>query len=145
MKFIGIDYGAKRIGLAFSDEGGEFAFPKEVIKCDKKAVERIRRLCDENKVTLIVLGESVAYNGKPNPIMKEIEIFKKELEKMTRLSVVYQVETLTTMESLRKPERFGPRGKVTRRREQELLAKNDASAAALILRSYLEARGRHNM
>ena len=35
-RFLGIDYGTKRIGLAISDENGSLAFPKEIILNDEK-------------------------------------------------------------------------------------------------------------
>ena len=38
MKFLGIDYGTKRIGLALSDEDGKLAFPKETLKNDGDAL-----------------------------------------------------------------------------------------------------------
>lgn len=120
---MGIDYGEKRIGVALSDEGREFAFAHSVVENNKNTIKKIKKICGENKVFKIVLGESFDYRGQPNPIMKKIEPFKKLLEKETSLPVVYQSETLTTQEA---------------EREQGKIEKIDASAAALILRSYIE-------
>lgn len=123
MRLMGIDYGAKRIGVALSDEGGGFAFAHSVVENNKNAIGAIKKICEENEVGKIILGESVDYNGQPNLIMGEIEIFKKELEKGIGLPVEYQKEILTTKEA---------------ERGQEKSEKIDASAAALILRSFLE-------
>jgi putative Holliday junction resolvase len=120
---MGIDYGEKRIGVALSDEGGGFAFAHGVVKNGKNAVKKIKKICEENKVGKVILGESVDYNGRPNPIMEEIKKFKKALEEETSLPAEYQKETLTTKEA---------------ERLQEGNKKIDASAAALILRSFLE-------
>ena len=129
MRLMGIDYGGKRIGVALSDESAGFAFAHSVLKncprCSTFNVEQIKKICEGNKVGKIVLGESVDYKGRPNPIMAEIENFKKELEREIGLPVEYQRETLTTKEAERGQ---GKTGKI------------DASAAALILRSFLEQK-----
>ncbi len=146
MRLLGIDYGMKRIGISLSDEEAVFALPHSVIKncpskkCAEEAVKKIKEICGANSVGKIVLGESVDYKGHPNPIMGKVAPFKALLEKETGLPVVYQSETLTTKESLRTPDRIGPRGNVSRKRKGMEIKKNDASAAALILRSFIEKR-----
>jgi len=134
---MGIDYGAKRIGIALSDESGEFAFAHSVIENNKSAIGAIKKICEENNVREIILGESVDYRGQPNPIMEKIAPLKKLLEKEIDLPVEYQKETLTTKEAERLqacPHRYAKRC----RREGN--KKIDASAAALILRSFLEQK-----
>lgn len=120
---MGIDFGEKRIGVALSDERAGFAFPYSVVANNKNAIKEIKKICLENNVEKIILGESLDYGGKPNPVMQKIELFKKMLEKEIGLPVIYQSETLTTQEAKRII------GKT---------AKTDASAAALILRSFIE-------
>lgn len=123
MRLMGIDYGEKRIGVALSDEQGEFAFAHSVVANDKDAIKNIKKVCDDNKVGKIIIGESVDYKGQPNPIMKKIEAFKKILSEETGLETIYQPETMTTKEA---------------ERLQEGNKKIDASAAALVLRSFIE-------
>lgn len=120
---MGIDYGEKRIGVALSDEQGFMAFPHSVVINDKRALKEIKKNCEENKVSKIILGQSLDYKNQLNPVMEKIEKFKILLEKEIGLPVVYQNETLTTQEA----ERIIGR-----------TAKTDASAAALILRSFIE-------
>jgi len=124
---MGIDYGEKRIGIALSDESESFAFAHSVIQncpiCAALGAAQIKKICKEQNVAKIILGESLDYKGKPNPIMKDIERFKKLLEKEVGLPVIYQQEILTTKEA---------------ERLQGKIEKIDASAAALILRSYIE-------
>lgn len=122
---MGIDYGEKRIGIALSDESESFAFAHRVIENNKNAIKKIKKICKENDVGKIILGKSVDYKGRPNPVMKKIEKFKTIMEKEINLPIGYQTETLTTQEA---------------RRIQEKIKRIDASAAALILRSYIEKR-----
>lgn len=123
MYLMGIDYGEKKIGIALSDENGSFAFAHSVIENDRNAIKKIKKICEENDIWEIILGKSVDYQGRPNPVMKKIEPFKKLLEKEIGLRVEYEPEVLTTKEA---------------ERIQGKIKKIDASAAALILRSFLE-------
>jgi putative Holliday junction resolvase len=125
MRLMGIDFGEKRIGIALSDEQGSLAFPHLVIETSKNAPKIIKQICREKNVAKIILGQSIDYKGKPNPVMEEIEKFKIALEKEIGLEVIYQNETLTTQEA---------------RRIQGDVKKLDASAAALILRSFIAGR-----
>ena len=123
MKTMGIDFGMKRVGVALSDENASFAFPHSVMKNDVALLGNILSLAQSEKVSIIVIGESRDYTGKPNPIMEHITRFKEQLEKEGNRSVFLEPEFLTSAEA----ERI--QGKT------ETL---DASAAALILKSYLE-------
>ncbi|HDO23602.1 MAG TPA: Holliday junction resolvase RuvX [bacterium] len=147
MRLLGIDYGIKRIGVALSDERGKFAFPHSVIqncptqKCARLSLAQIKKICEENEVGKIILGKSVDYHGYPNPVMKKIEPFKTLLEKETGLAVEYEEETLTTYEAKEVPvigkERYSLSNK-KRKGWQGKMKKIDASAAAIILRSFIE-------
>ena len=145
MRYLGIDYGEKRIGIALSDENGKMAFAHSVIanRGTKKVSAEIKKICAENSVGKIVLGKSLDYKGELNPIMAEIELFKTVLEKEINLPVVYENETLTSSEARRPlggPRKRPPVLSKRKSPEKEKKAgmKVDASAAALILRNYLD-------
>jgi len=123
MRYLGIDYGSKRTGVAFSDASGKIAFPHKVLLTDKKLVSEIKKICDEKKISVIVLGQSLNYKGVPNPIQSDIANFKLHIESLIKLPVHYQSEILTSTEAARST------GK-------DML---DSSAAALILQSYLDS------
>ncbi|MCK5021894.1 MAG: Holliday junction resolvase RuvX [Candidatus Pacebacteria bacterium] len=125
MKYLGIDYGEKNVGIAISDDSGEMAFAKIVLENDKNLLENILNICNEENIETIVIGESFNFEGKPNPIMKKISFFKKELENNSQLPVYLEPEFLTSAEA---------------ERIQGKTDKLDASAAALILKSYLDSR-----
>ena len=123
MRYLGIDFGTKRVGVALSDERGEFAMPYSVVKNTETLVEDIKNICTKEGVETIVIGESKDYAMINNPIMKKVIPFVKKLETETGLPVVYEPEVLSSREA----------GHI--QGEGELL---DASAAAIILKSYLE-------
>lgn len=140
MKYLGIDYGTKRVGIAISDEEGKIAFPNDTLANDKNLADKIINLCKEKKVGAVVLGESNNFSGAENPIMKDVKKFIKELEEKTRqnfsaknlsgqvkLPIIMEPEFMTTAQA---------------KRIQGEVEGIDASAAALILQSYLD-RTRH--
>ncbi|MBI5140295.1 MAG: Holliday junction resolvase RuvX [Candidatus Vogelbacteria bacterium] len=123
MRLMGIDFGMMRIGIALSDESGRFAFPHSIVSNDKNTLKTISKLAEKDRVNKIILGRSLDYQGQPNKIMKDIEIFKDKLEEIISLQVEYEDEFLTTVEA----ERIQGKNKNI-----------DASAAALILKSYID-------
>lgn len=129
MRFLGIDYGAKRIGLALSDEDGQFVYPHLVLKNTSRAIEQIATICREEKVGEIVLGWSLDYHRRENPLMTQVNIFRAALAAATNLSIVLEDEVLTTLEATR---------------EIGFDDFTDARAAAIILRTYLAHRDKNN-
>jgi putative Holliday junction resolvase len=125
MRYLGIDYGEKRVGLALSDEQGDFSYPLSVIQNSEKLVQEISNLCKENNVSTIVIGESKNFNQEENPIMKSVKILKENLENETQLPVHLHPEFMTSLEA----ERLQGHNDM-----------HDASAAAIILKSYLETK-----
>lgn len=121
---MGIDYGSKRVGIAFSDEGMQFAIPSSVISNSKNLLDEIKEIAEKNKVKEIVLGESKNYKGQANPILSESLNLKIDLESKGFI-VHLEPEFMTSANA----ERF--QGK------NDML---DASAAALILQSFLDKR-----
>ncbi|MFA6554555.1 MAG: RuvX/YqgF family protein [Candidatus Paceibacterota bacterium] len=121
-RILGIDYGSKRIGLALSDENRQFALPLSVIQNTPFYFEEIEKIAIDNEVKEIVMGESRNYKGEPNEIFLDSLELKEKLE-MKGFKVYFEAEFMTSMQA----ERF--QGKTDL---------SDASAAALILQSYLD-------
>ena len=130
MRHLGIDYGTKKIGLALSDEAGTMGFPHAVIPAvdaDTYVLELIRK----EGVEKVVIGESTNFAGEKNPVAKEAKAFGDYLEQHSGVSVVYEPEMLTTQEARRQHDSS------EKTRTPKSHAPVDASAAALILTSYL--------
>lgn len=145
MRYLGIDFGSKRVGLALSDESCTLAFPYNVLPNDKELLSAVAEIVKEQKVKLMVMGESKDFAGKDNSIAKDAEEFRKALEKLTHKKVAYEPEFLTSVQAGRRQGRRqeGSRGtgeRAEQRRENKML---DASAAAIILQSYLDRRKNH--
>jgi putative Holliday junction resolvase len=122
MRLIGIDYGRKRVGIAVSDEEGKFALPFAVWENGSDLVEKIRALASEKGASAIVLGESRDLDGRENEILKDIGFLKTALEAVLTIPIYLEPEFYTSAEA---------------KRLQGETKMHDASAAALILKSYL--------
>lgn len=123
MKYLGLDYGTKRIGIALSDENGEFAFPKSIIPSDTSAINTIVQIVTEESVEGIVLGESLATNEVHNQLAQQTLQFKEKLAQMTTVPIVLEREGFSTVEAHRYQTKKGSR---------------DDSAAAIILQRFLD-------
>ncbi|MEI6660250.1 MAG: Holliday junction resolvase RuvX [bacterium] len=137
MRHLAIDYGAKRVGLALSDEGGMLAFPYKIVSNDMSLVDTIHNICGEEEVSAIVLGESRDLSGEKNKIMGSIEEFKRNLEAELDLPVHFQLEFMTSIEAR---GREGKESNNARKIKKEDAGKVDASAAALILQRFLDKK-----
>lgn len=125
MRYAGIDFGSKRVGVALSDETNTLAIPKTVLPNGPELLDGLKKLFAENRVTEAVVGESRDYSGKDNPIMEKIRVFAERLEKECGVRVLYEPEFMTSAQAGRLQG------------EGEML---DASAAAIILQSYLDKK-----
>ena len=134
MRYIGIDYGTKRIGVALSDESGTLAFAHSVIE-SADAARSIGSLAQKEGVSMVVLGESLDLNNKRNPLMVKIDRFKGELEALG-LSVIFEPEGMTSAQAARNP--MGEHMRTSSEKGRPRQANVDASAAALILQSFLD-------
>lgn len=124
-KYLGLDYGRKKIGLAISE--GILAEPYKVVRFVNKgkAVKDIKLISEKEGINQIVLGIS---EGR---MAEETKEFGKKLEKIIGTPVVYQDETLSTREA----QSLSIKAGIKRKKRKSL---EDAFSAALILQSYLD-------
>src|SRR5262245_14369258 len=126
MRYLGIDYGSKRIGVAVSDAEGGFAFPRETIENDGKRLEAFAAVVQKENIEEVVIGDTQTTLGEENRITKEADKFAYELEAWLKLPVHRVREAWSTQEAAR----FAPEGQ----------RHNDSAAAAIILQRYLDAQ-----
>jgi putative pre-16S rRNA nuclease len=138
MRVIGIDVGARRIGLAISDATRTLARPLETIGVDNdrdavtRVAARIAELAaDEDGVTRIVVGLPRRLDGTATNATARVTAFIDGLRARTSLPIVTEDERLTSVEAER---RLASRERDWKKRK----AKIDAAAAAIILQDYLD-------
>lgn len=135
MKYLGVDYGSKNIGLAISDEEGMMAFPYKKIKNNNFLIDTIHNICGEEDIEAIVIGESENNAGSPNEIMKDIKIFAEKLNLEIGLPNYFEKEFMTSLHAnISKTKSIFNARKI----KVEKNSKDDAKAATLILQRFLD-------
>ena len=121
------------------NDSNEFLTIKDgkIILNNLELVDAIYNICNEEKVSAIVLGESTDISGKPNKIMGSIEEFKRNLEGELDLPIYFEKEFMT---SIFARGNEGKKENNARKNKKEKTIKVDDSAAALILQRYLDRK-----
>ena len=127
MKYLGIDYGTKKIGLAVSDENGKIAFPYAIIPTVDKD-KQMELIIAKEKIGEIVIGKSTDLKGASNKVQEEIDTFAALLGMQYGLPVHFVKEFFSSSEARHFEKRAG--GK-----QAEHI---DDKAAAIILQRHLD-------
>lgn len=125
MKYLGIDFGSKKVGFAQSDDEGRMAYPLMISPNDAILLKDTLELIRELKFSTVVIGESVDGKGKPNPIAKDARKFGAQLESAIDIRVVFEKEWYSTVEARKQPGNEGNHNV-------------DDQAAAIVLQRYLD-------
>jgi putative Holliday junction resolvase len=134
MRFLGIDHGSRRIGLAYGDDIG-VATPLPAIVSDdpSKQWAGLAAVLKVRRITEIVLGHPLNLDGSAGPKASEVEAFAKRLRSEFGLPVHLIDEGLTSYEA----ESTIPPSKRRAVRGSGLV---DSRAATIILQDYLDGR-----
>ena len=122
---MGIDYGTKRVGVAFTDDMGLMAFPHDTFKNDEELLSTLIALIVKKEVGEVVIGLSLDREGKPNAVHAQVEELIGDITLQVGVPVHLEPELYTTQEAIR----FQGRSE-----------KTDAAAASIILNSFITRR-----
>ncbi len=125
MRYLGIDYGKKRIGTALSDEEGRLAFPMVVLQNTgfSAVVKKIEKIAKKEGVSKIVIGLPMTFGGQVSEQTRNVKEFGEKLAGLLQLPMEYENEVLST--------KMAERGETVNEHI-------DSASAAIILQSYLD-------
>jgi putative Holliday junction resolvase len=134
MRFMALDVGDRRIGVALSDPGQTLARGLQVInrRSDRVDMEVIASLVKEHEVEKIVVGYPLQLDGTVGEQARKVEVYVAELREVVAVPIILWDEGLSTV---RAQEAMIEAGRKRRERERRL----DAAAAAAILQDYLDS------
>ncbi|HUQ87220.1 MAG TPA: Holliday junction resolvase RuvX [Vicinamibacterales bacterium] len=143
MRVLGIDYGARRIGLALSDATATLASPWRLVQRPPSEAETLRLMikeiatltAEDDGLEAVVIGWPRRLDGSATDQTRFVEAFARAIESQVTVPVVLQDERLSSHEA---ESRLAVRESDWRKRK----AKLDAAAAAIILQDYLDGRPR---
>lgn len=127
-QLLALDIGERRIGVAKGDTGVRLAIPLTTLVVDGTEVERIKRLIDDERADILVVGYPRNQSGEPTAQTRYVEAVAAQLDGLAS-SLVFQDESLTSVIA---EQRLKSTGKPYEKGDI------DAEAAAVILQDYLE-------
>lgn len=132
MRYLAIDLGQKRTGLAICDAGEKIASPLCLITDQTSLIARVKKIAAEEEAGAIVIGLPLNMDGTEGAPVKNIRNFAARLEKEVNLPIHFQDERLTSFDAEQKLA-----GEFTRKKKKKRL---DAIAAASILQAFLDEK-----
>lgn len=119
MNYLGIDYGKSKIGLAKASDDAKVATPMRIISNDQNTIKTLEEIIEINSIDEIVIGYPLSLSGEAGPQAREVDAFIDELKDLEK--PIHKQD-----------ERFSSKSAVAQKGD------DDASAASLILQTYVE-------
>ena len=126
-RILGVDWGARRTGIAVSDDARDFVFVRPAIEIKKTGVsvaKKISEIAEKEKVVGIVLGLPLYVDGTDSETTQKVRDCAAELTGYTDLPIIFIEENLTS---------FAAQEKMGKVRLTDLKQKLDSESAAVIL------------
>ena len=130
MKYLALDIGEARVGVAASDESGIVVRPLTYIQVGNKLMAELGKIIEEEKPGKVIFGIPRHQNGEEGEAAPQIRSFSDVVRHEFSVGVDFEDESATTVEAIARLKEQ----KVPREKYKELV---DAEAAAVILESYL--------
>ncbi len=137
MRYLSIDYGLKRTGLAICDKGEMIVSPLAVIDSRKGLIEKIINIIKNENVEAIVVGLPLNMDDSKGSQAQLSEKFAELLKKEVQIPLYLQDERLSSFAA---EEKLAP-AQFTRGKKKKRL---DAIAAAEILEVFLQRKSSDN-
>jgi len=133
VRFLGIDIGEKRVGVAEGDSRVGIAVPHSTLRrtSDRQLIAEIKVLAIESGTDVLVVGEPRRLDGSVGPAAERARAFARKLGKACALPVRTVNEALTSVEAERRLRAAG----VDPRKHPERI---DATAAQILLQEEMD-------
>jgi len=133
MRWLGIDYGDGRIGLAISDELACLAHPCYTLQNDARVFQEISRIVQRERIGGIVIGLPKNMDGTLGQSAAKAKVFGDELARVIPAAkIIFWDERLTTVEAQRALHAAGKNAKQSKKMIDQV-------AAQILLQSYLDS------
>ncbi len=136
MKYLAVDPGEVRVGLAVSDKDGQIALPLRVVheRDTQEQMRRVAEIAEDQQVDAVVVGVPYTLRGECGPAAQKILEQVETLKEFTSKPVMTHDERMTTSIA----ENVLLDADVSRQDRREHI---DKMAATVILQSFLKKRG----
>lgn len=131
-RFLALDYGERRVGLAVSDDLGMYAHPRSALPGgdDVALTGAIQQLVHEDGIDTVVVGLPVSLDGSESAQTAVVRAFVSRLRAALTVPVIEADERFSSSIA----------ADALRGRERRRSGQRDSAAAAIVLQSLLDAR-----
>lgn len=135
MRYLAIDHGQKRTGLAISDASETLVSPHSVIETanEEELLRRVLEVLKDEEIDAIVVGLPINMDSTEGARVKQVQQFVDTLKQQTDKPIYLHDERLSSFEA----KHLIGGLELTRKKKKKRL---DAIAAAAILRSFFEKK-----
>ncbi len=132
MRYLGLDFGSKTLGIALSDETATIASSLKVIRYidTSELIKELKIIMGEFNIKAIVLGFPINMNGSSSTRSVETIEFRNKIQRELKIKVHLQDERFSTVEA----EKILISGKIRRKNRKKVI---DSIAATIILQTFL--------
>lgn len=138
MRYLAIDYGQKRTGLAICDREEMLASPFAVLENPKEVLAKISATVEKEEIEAIVVGLPLNMDDTQGAQAKQVLKFAEQLKSIVEIPIHFQDERLSSFAAEEKLSA----AEFTRKKKRKRL---DAVAAAEILQAFLEQKKTGNI
>ena len=138
MRYLAIDYGQKRTGLAICDREEMLASPFAVLDNPKEVLAKISATVEKEEIEAIVVGLPLNMDDTQGAQAKQVLKFAEQLKSIVDVPIHFQDERLSSFAAEEKLSA----AEFTRKKKKKRL---DAVAAAEILQAFLEQKKAGNI
>lgn len=144
-KYLAVDYGEKRVGIAISDESKKYSFSREHLINDKKFLEKLLDIIREENVSRIIIGYPLNFKSEKTIQTLKIEEFKNTLEKFlsgksVKAEIIFFDERFTSSLAQNSVLNSG----LNKKKRQEK-GRVDSISAQIILQDYIDKSANQNI
>ena len=140
MRYLSIDYGLKRLGLAVCDPGEAYVSSLCQVQNDRShcgnVIRKIIDIVKDNHIEAIVVGLPLNMDDSEGPQAKLTRVFAQKLSEATSLPIHMQDERLSSAAA----DEILAESEFTNKQKK---ARRDMIAAAEILREFLRVKSPH--
>lgn len=133
MRYLAIDYGTRRTGLAICDASETIVSPLTVVHGQEPLLKKIAQIVEDENVEAVVLGLPLNMDGSEGPQSQIVHKYAEKLRDHLHIPVYLQDERLSSFGA---EEKLAP-ANLSKGKMKERL---DAVAAAEILEAFLEQK-----
>ena len=133
MRYLSIDYGNKRTGLAICDDRETIVSPLESLQTSDRLIDKIIEIVKAENAGGIVVGLPLNMDDSVGPQAKKVQAFAGEIKKRIDIPVFFQDERLSTFAA---QDKMIPMELTHKKKKGRI----DALAAAEILHAFLDAK-----